>query len=863
MKKRYFRIRFILLAIALLSITGRWTEIKAQDLRWMRIGSLQSFFMDFGTECESYPSGVNDLFAWPAAFGDLQFTVRSRGLWLGCKNFNDPVLGKVLSTKVVSSGPRYDPTTQPSMIFGQKIRLYTRSTPPIVTVDNQSGSNNSLYDAPDDILLDLPSDRLIDITFNTSIGVSVHKKVYGFTQQNHDNYFIHDYVFTNTGIVDAAGTVKQQTLNDFWAYYCYRYAFAGVTSTQFGSTWGAFASQWGETTQLHDFGPYRNSPLRGFYSYYGPAKERSNVNYAQDWGCPNQLGGDVPGCMGSAKYCGAVTLFASKSAQDWTDDNNQPATTAYTSSDQTIMSGNVSQYDASLMDLRYKAMTEGHLAQAHDESVGNQYESDWQGQHIDRDGGGGTSQEQGFGPYTLNPGDSIHIVFAEGVSGLSWENCVKIGANWYQYYKGLGTPTLVNPDGSTPVAYTDNGGNPYSAADAYKKAWHDTGKDSIMQTLRNAVSNFSSGYKIPQAPPAPAKFTVQSGGDRIRLIWDGNASSAPHFNGYVIYRSRGIVKDYKVVYEKVFECDKSYSDNFYDDKTPLRGFNYYYYIQSKDDGTQNDVYSGIPLYSSKFLTMTSVPATLQRPAVTEPSQAPNSDTTNWKPLSSLVNRGAWSKNDLYRKYDLVQLNGDRYVCVYDSITAKTKQADSVNAVNAPSPEDRSGYYWEADTTRWRKLVSKGEWASGSVYKKYVTVNNNGAEYICMHDIAAGSMIEQVRVVPNPYDIRSRKLQFGTDAQYDQIAFYQLPPVCKLIVFTERGDKIWEMDHTKGTGDEAWTSQTMSAQILVSGIYILYVEVTQDVQAVRDVYKNGALLYHAGDVTTHKGDHIIRKFVVIR
>jgi hypothetical protein len=56
---------------------------------------------------------------------------------------------------------------------------------------------------------------------------------------------------------------------------------------------------------------------------------------------------------------------------------------------------------------------------------------------------------------------------------------------------------------------------------------------------------------------------------------------------------------------------------------------------------------------------------------------------------------------------------------------------------------------------------------------------------------------------------------------------------------------------------------MSAQILVSGIYILYVEVTQDVQAVRDVYKNGALLYHAGDVTTHKGDHIIRKFVVIR
>ncbi len=48
MKKRYFKIRFVFQAIALLYIAGTWTEIKAQDLRWMRIGSLQSFFMDFG-----------------------------------------------------------------------------------------------------------------------------------------------------------------------------------------------------------------------------------------------------------------------------------------------------------------------------------------------------------------------------------------------------------------------------------------------------------------------------------------------------------------------------------------------------------------------------------------------------------------------------------------------------------------------------------------------------------------------------------------------------------------------------------------------------------------------------------------------
>lgn len=106
------------------------------------------------------------------------------------------------------------------------------------------------------------------------------------------------------------------------------------------------------------------------------------------------------------------------------------------------------------------------------------------------------------------------------------------------------------------------------------------------------------------------------------------------------------------------------------------------------------------------------------------------------------------------------------------------------------------------------------------------------------DMAAGSMLEQVRVVPNPYDIRSRAFQFGARSQYDRIAFYGLPPICKLMIFTERGDKIWVKDHLNGTGDELWDSQTSSGQIIASGIYMLYVE-------------------------TPGGGSIIRKFVVIR
>jgi hypothetical protein len=349
----------------------------------------------------------------------------------------------------------------------------------------------------------------------------------------------------------------------------------------------------------------------------------------------------------------------------------------------------VSQYDEVFMADRYAAMSEGHPDKPHDAYVGEDYAINYTDPR--RQTGGGTSQEQGFGPYTLAPGDSIHFVFAEAVSGLHREKNREVGAAWLQWYRQTGQPILVMPDGSTSTDYN-----------LYKRRWVETGKDSILKTFRAAMRNYQSDYKLPQPPPPPQTFTVTSGGDRIQLTWADNATSWPHFDGYVIYRCVGRVLDPKAVYEKIFECDRSNVVHNFDDVTAVRGFDYYYYIQSKDDGSQNDVDPGTPLYSSLFWTVTSAPATLQRPAV-------------------------------------------------------------------------------------------------------------------------ATTLDSVRVVPNPYDVRARLFQFGDQSQYDRIAFYGLPPVCKLKIYTERGDLIWEKDHTRGTGDELWDSITSSGQIIASGIYILYVE----------------------------------------
>ena len=725
----------------------------AQDQRWIIVGETQCFFMDYGAETERE---LNFL-TWPTQYGDNQHTLRMNGLWLGARNFFDPVENKEKSVKVIGSGPRL-PANHYTMIFPQSIKLIGRHSHPVVAVDNQTGTNNLLYDQVDDYDSNLPCDRMVVAEFNTSMGISVTRKVYGFTQPDHDNYFIQEYVFKNTGIYNENGDVHHQDLQDFWVYLCWRPAFAGVTSSGWTDqpAWGAFASEWGSSTLIHTFNVNSPEGMRGFYSYYGPTNDSNHpLTPAEDWGCPDHL---ETGVLGSAKYLGGVVLFASNPNNHTVDDPSQPATDAYIGSDGVPMETNVSQYDISFMQQRYNIMTEGHLPASQDEdffnSVGhNGYVEEWTTGNTYRNTNtqGSSSQGWGFGPYYLVDGDSIRIVFAIGVTGLSWEKCREVGTNWYAYYKSLtNKPDLYMPDGS--LASTTNSWG-YAAHNAYKRAWCETGRDSILQVLSNAIDNYNAGYDIPQPPPPPESFTVTSGGDRIRLTWSDNAVNSPNFNGYVIYRSEGNVKQYKTVYTKIFECDKANCVHEFDDVTAARGNNYYYYIQSKSDGQENN---GKPLYSSLFYTLTSVAAYLRRPA--------------------------------------------------------------------------------------------------------------------------GNFLEHVRVVPNPYDIRARMWQFGEDFQYDRIAFYELPPICKVKVFTERGDLIWEKYHDNGSGDELWDSMTSSRQIIVSGIYILYVEVPQDIYAEQDIvaardYYNpktgekeiskGDVIFQQGDKMYNKGDSVFRKFVVIR
>ncbi|MDZ7260942.1 MAG: fibronectin, partial [candidate division KSB1 bacterium] len=153
------------------------------------------------------------------------------------------------------------------------------------------------------------------------------------------------------------------------------------------------------------------------------------------------------------------------------------------------------------------------------------------------------------------------------------------------------------------------------------------------------------------------------------------------------------------------------------------------------------------------------------------------------------------------------------------------------------------------------VVSKDDGSTNDVHpgvplvsSKFYTLTNKPA-YLRR---PSGTNLAQIRVVPNPYVIDKRALQFGTESGYDRIMFYEVPPYCKIKIFTERGDLIKEIDHNNGTGDEAWESVTSSGQIIVSGLYIAYFEVTQDYTDP----KTGQQLFK-------KGENTYRKFIVIR
>jgi hypothetical protein len=326
--------------------------------------------------------------------------------------------------------------------------------------------------------------------------------------------------------------------------------------------------------------PTTGNPFRTQYSWLG--------RHSQWGGLGDCIGGPSyldDGHLCAAQYVGTITLHADTSPHNQNDDDNQPTTTQYLDSDDPINYNN-DQFNTAKMIQEFLAISAGHPTQTHSQAVGDGFADLFGGTSA------GYSHGQGFGPYTLQPGDSIHIVLAEAVAGLNRDSCYTVGADWLDWSNG-GTGPYTLPDGST----TTNGND-------YKNAWVWTGRDSLFKTFENAQSNFNSGFNIAIPPPPPETVEIISDSAFIKLEWSNNATTWPNFAGYEIYRSK---ENPDTAFEKIFACGPNTSHpvivHAYNDSSVNLDEGYYYYIITFDDGSTNN---GIPLHSSIFWTKTNI-----------------------------------------------------------------------------------------------------------------------------------------------------------------------------------------------------------------------------------------------------------------
>lgn len=730
MKRHTLPCTLILRGIVLtLILAGFFTILQAQvqatDRRYIRIGELQNHYTAYGSDRawnNSYYEGLQ----WPAGYFNQDNSVIRRQ-WIGCQDFTSP------------KGEHYD---RFAITFAEgnvstalfPVQLKQIAKFPISTIYVDGVDISAPYASEvDEIDPTILPDRIVINKVNTLMGLTITRTVYAFSQQYHNNYFIQTWKLENTGNTDYDDEIELNApLKGVRFSFSVRYAVSreGSFAINGSQSWGKFswATKRGESWPLH-----QNDSI----TEANPIVDWIRCGFEFAGQCPtnsfDNIGGPYitkDGRLAAPQHAGIAILHVDKSPADRADDAAQPNTLGWHAGDTYPGVSSYTLDGAPSMSILYDVISGNPYM-----GLGgtNRFDETYMATKPDpstvHNDGGGTNVWSCYGPWDLQPGESITIVEAEGVSGLSRQMCEQIGRRWKKaYLDPADTGPFTLPDGST----TTN-------KDTYKNSWVFTGKDSILETFGRALRNMQSGYQIPQPPLPPPVVDVSSGGDRITISWTPSPSeSEPGFAGYKVFRAVGRTD---TLFSEIYSGGKEARS--YSDVEATRGISYYYYVVAFNDGSNNS--SGEcnptgPLMSGRYYTQTSQPAYLRRQAG-----------------SSLE--------------DVVDAQGN--------------------------------------------IISPG-----------------------------------IRIVPNPYDIKSRKLQYiGED---DKIMFLNIPGQCIIRIFTERGDLVHRIDHTNGSGDESWNSVTSSRQVVVSGLYIAHFEVTED---QRDPATN--------EVLYKKGETAVRKFVIIR
>jgi len=484
------------------------------------------------------------------------------------------------------------------------MKIIMRKEPPKVSV-------NGVEDAPrhvhTDIDPNLPADAMLSIRWASKLGITFQQDYYAYAAKNADSYMLIDFHALNNGNTDSNENDRPeldgQVLTDLYFNYGIQPHTGLMGAEQNGAVTERTNDDWveyygedyldylGGGTPLDPQGNSSADSLRVFMVWDGDNNLDSYTEH-DDTGDPNRntthWGAPYPvlGKFLSPQYFGMGILHADMDVDDETNDLSQPVTTVWHPA---------LKAESWTADIGYKLFFEGD---------GSIIGEDWYRHRP-------SPQEMGFtepndpvnvcrpnpyitiGPYEMPFNSELHWTILVAVNGLSSEKCAAYGKEWWE--ARMGGEGISTEEKNTLLA---------------------TGRDSLMKVFSIATKRFFKNiqdgrhpFDTPDAPPAP-DLDVTAGPKSVFLTWS-DVSDEPDpdtgikdFSGYRIYR----VKDINYgTYELVWECGGNTGipvEQSFVDTTVQRGFGYFYYVTSYDDGSQNWEEPGESLESGKYLNMT-------------------------------------------------------------------------------------------------------------------------------------------------------------------------------------------------------------------------------------------------------------------
>lgn len=575
----------------------------------MAIGSLNNIYSETGGQQEYWNNDVNGL-RWPAI--RRAGVLRADALWIAAQNLQDAD-GTTYPVRIVHVGPRSNGAGE---FFPISFNTVSKFEPPQVTVDGLD--SYEFFPDNDAVDPDLPADRMIVSKVNTLLGISLTKRVYAYSQPFNDNYHIQEYVLTNTGNADADEEQElDQTLEGVYLHFQKRYTISDRIESP-GGGWGANVMNDIVGDGMEDY----DVDFRAQYTWLGNFQNGTSFDEAgtplwtdaHDW----VQQGDSTGRLTSTQFVGIVTLHADTSPDDPADDPGQPSTTGHIDADDPLTSNN-DAFNVSQMEREYDMLSRGHMYPHHADLV------DLDDNFLTPDGdpmigkAGGWTSMFSYGPYTLEPGDSVRIVLAEAIDGLDLTEATIIGRD----FKRLANSN--KDQATTALATTPN--ITYRGVTLGKNQWWWSGRDSLFQTFDDAIDAYEqsgglASYAVPEPPRPPASFAVESGVDQISLSWTTYDNQNPP-GGFELYRTQNYIEGQytdNFEYECVAGCDGTPplgpEARSYQDTDVFRGINYFYYLLTVGDVNSDPTAgtpTGVPLKSNRYWTQTYDPASLKRP----------------------------------------------------------------------------------------------------------------------------------------------------------------------------------------------------------------------------------------------------------